>query len=115
MRSIAVRNKGGSRLKLQEYVGKNLLRSAGVPVPAGEVAATPEEAAAIASRLGAVAIKAQVLVGGRGKAGGIKLADTRDEAGDAASQILGMDLKGLTVNKVLVEQQVTIAQEYYAG
>lgn len=102
-------------MKLQEYVGKNLLRAAGVPVPPGEVAQTPDDAAAVAERLGAVAVKAQVLVGGRGKAGGIKLARTPDEAREAARQILGMDIKGLTVNKVLVEQQVDIAKEYYAG
>jgi succinyl-CoA synthetase beta subunit len=102
-------------LKLQEYMGKELLREMGVPVPPGRVATTPDEAAEIARTLGAVAVKAQVLVGGRGKAGGIKLAGTPDEAREAASQILGMDLKGLTVEKVLVEQQVSIAHEYYAG
>jgi succinyl-CoA synthetase beta subunit len=102
-------------LKLQEYVAKNLLRQAGVPVPAGEVAETPEQAEEIARRLGPVAVKAQVLVGGRGKAGGIKLANTPEEARTVAGQILGMDIKGLTVEKVLVEQQVKIAKEYYAG
>ncbi|MGH2441829.1 MAG: ADP-forming succinate--CoA ligase subunit beta [Chloroflexota bacterium] len=102
-------------MKLQEYMAKDLLRAAGVTVPPGEVAETAEKAAEIAGRLGPVAVKAQVLVGGRGKAGGIKLANTPDEARDVASQILGMDLKGLTVNKVLVEQQVQIAHEYYAG
>lgn len=102
-------------MKLQEYMGKDLLRAAGVAVPPGEVAETPEQAAEIARRLGAVAVKAQVLVGGRGKAGGIKLANTPEEASQAASQILGMDLKGLIVEKVLVEQQVAIAKEYYAG
>lgn len=102
-------------MKLQEYMAKDLLRQAGVPVPPGEVATTPEQAEEIARRLGPVAVKAQVLVGGRGKAGGIKLANTPAEARDAAGQILGMDLKGLTVEKVLVEQQVTIAREYYAG
>lgn len=102
-------------MKLQEYMGKTLLRQIGVPVPPGEVAETPEQAAEIAGRLGAVAVKAQVLVGGRGKAGGIKLAATPDEARTAASQILGMDLNGLIVKKVLVEQQVNIAKEYYAG
>jgi succinyl-CoA synthetase beta subunit len=96
-------------------MGKQLLRELGVPVPPGQVASTPEEAGEVAENLGAVAVKAQVLVGGRGKAGGIKLATSRDEAQDAARQILGMDLKGLTVEKVLVEQQVAIAQEYYAG
>jgi len=102
-------------MKLQEYMGKDLLRRAGVPVPPGEVATTPEEAADIARRLGPVAVKAQVLVGGRGKAGGIKLARTPEEAAEAARQILGMELKGLRVEKVLVEQQVKIAKEYYAG
>ncbi len=102
-------------MKLQEYVGKDLLRRAGVPVPPGEVAETPEQAEEIARRLGPVAVKAQVLVGGRGKAGGIKLAQTPEEARQVAGQILGMDLKGLTVEKVLVEQQVKIAKEYYAG
>ncbi|MDQ2742990.1 MAG: ADP-forming succinate--CoA ligase subunit beta [Chloroflexota bacterium] len=102
-------------MKLQEYMGKDLLRKAGVPVPGGQVASTPEEAAEIARGLGSVAVKAQVLVGGRGKAGGIKLADTPEEARQRAAEILGMDIKGLTVGKVLVEQQVKIAKEYYAG
>jgi len=102
-------------LKLQEYMGKELLRRAGVPVPAGEVAETPDQAAAIARRIGPVAVKAQVLVGGRGRAGGIKLANNPEEARSAAAQILGMDLKGLKVEKVLVEEQVKIASEYYAG
>ncbi|MGI8826931.1 MAG: ADP-forming succinate--CoA ligase subunit beta [Chloroflexota bacterium] len=102
-------------MKLQEYMGKELLRAADVPVPPGSVAETPDEAAEIAGGLGPVAVKAQVLVGGRGKAGGIKLADTSEQARTAAAQILGMDLKGLTVTKVLVEQQVDIAAEYYAG
>lgn len=107
--------KEASALKLQEYVGKDLLRQAGVPVPPGEVAETADTAEEIARRLGPVAVKAQVLVGGRGKAGGIKLAQTPDEARQVANEILGMDLKGLTVEKVLVEQQVEIAKEYYAG
>lgn len=102
-------------MKLQEYVSKGLLRQAGIPVPAGEVAGTVDEAADVARRVGAVAVKAQVLVGGRGKAGGIKLAGTPEEARQVAGQILGMDLKGLIVEKVLVEQQVKIAKEYYAG
>lgn len=102
-------------MKLQEYMGKDLLRRGGVPVPPGDVAETPEQAAEVARRLGPVAVKAQVLVGGRGKAGGIKLGNTPEEARDAAAQILGMDIKGLTVSKVLVEQQVEIAREYYAG
>jgi succinyl-CoA synthetase beta subunit len=104
-----------SPLKLQEYMGKDLLRRAGVPVPAGAVAETPEQAEEITRGMGPVAVKAQVLVGGRGKAGGIKLANTPEEAREVASQILGMDLKGLTVHKVLVEEQQKIAKEYYAG
>lgn len=102
-------------MKLQEYMGKDLLRKAGVPVPGGDVAEAPEQAEEIARRLGPVAVKAQVLVGGRGKAGGIKLASTPQEARAAARQILGMDIKGLSVEKVLVEEQVDIAEEYYAG
>jgi len=102
-------------VKLQEYMGKELLREAGVAVPPGEVCATPDEAEDVARRLGPVAVKAQVLVGGRGKAGGIKLANTPQEAREAAAQILGMDLKGYTVEKVLVEQQQHISREYYAG
>ncbi len=102
-------------MKMQEYMAKDLLRAAGVPVPPGEVAESPEAAARIAERLGPVAIKAQVLVGGRGKAGGIKLAGTPPEAEARAAEILGMDLKGLIVEKVLVESQVRIAKEYYAG
>jgi succinyl-CoA synthetase beta subunit len=102
-------------LLLQEYMGKDLLRAAGVPVPAGAVAETAGQAEEIARGMGPVAVKAQVLVGGRGKAGGIKLADTPREAYEAAQRILGMDLKGLTVRKVLVEEQQKIAKEYYAG
>jgi succinyl-CoA synthetase beta subunit len=114
-REVVRTDKEDRRLKLQEYVGKELLRRAGVPVPGGGVAASPTEAEEVARGLGPVAVKAQVLVGGRGKAGGIKLANTPDEARAAADAILGMDLKGLTVEKVLVEQQIQIAREYYAG
>jgi succinyl-CoA synthetase beta subunit len=96
-------------------MGKALLRQAGVPVPPGDVAETPERVEEMARGLGPVAVKAQVLVGGRGKAGGIKLAASPAEARTVAGQILGMDLKGLTVEKVLVEQQVKISKEYYAG
>ncbi|HZT96208.1 MAG TPA: ADP-forming succinate--CoA ligase subunit beta [Chloroflexota bacterium] len=103
-------------MKLQEYMSKDLLRQGGIAVPAGRVAETPDEAAQIAHELGGrVAVKAQVLVGGRGKAGGIKVADSPEEARQAAQQILGMDLKGLTVKKVLVEQGIDIDVEYYAG
>jgi len=103
-------------MKLHEYQGKELFGEAGLPVPRGEVASTPEQAAAIAERLGGrVVIKAQVHVGGRGKAGGVKLATGADEARDVASRILGMDIKGLRVEKVLVEPALDIAKEYYAA
>jgi succinyl-CoA synthetase beta subunit len=103
-------------LKLQEYMAKRVLRESGVPVPDGEVADTPQGARQIAEKLGCpVAIKAQVLVGGRGKSGGIKVAQTPAEAEDLAGQVLGMDIKGLTVKKVLVEKGIDIASEYYAA
>src|SRR5260370_1550393 len=94
-------------LKIHEYQAKQLLGRYGVPTPPGEVAATPEAAAQVAARLGGrVAVKAQVHAGGRGKAGGIKVVDGPEAARQAASQILGMQIKGLTVEKVLVEQAI---------
>src|SRR5205814_3498253 len=88
----------------------------GVPVPDAEVAATPDEVRAIATRLGGkVVVKAQVHAGGRGKAGGVKLADGADAARAAASAILGMTIKGLTVHKVLVAPAAEIASESYVG
>lgn len=103
-------------MKLQEYMAKGLLRSAGVEVPDGKVAETPGQARDISQELGyPVVIKAQVLVGGRGKAGGIKVATSSEEAHNLADQILGMDIKGLTVRKVLVEKGLDITSEYYAG
>lgn len=102
-------------MKLHEYQGKELFRAAGLPVPTGEIATTADEAATIAQRLGRVVIKAQVHVGGRGKAGGVKVASTPDEARAIAGRILGMDIKGLIVHKVLVEPALDIATEYYAG
>ncbi len=103
-------------MKLHEYQAKELLAKYGVPVPPGKVAYTPDEAKQIAADYGAmVVIKAQVHVGGRGKAGGVKLANTPGEAFDKASAILGMDIKGLTVKKVLVGKAVDIAKEYYCG
>jgi len=90
-------------LKLQEYQAKRIFGQFGVPVPQGDVATTPAEARAIAERIGGtVVIKSQVLVGGRGKAGGIKLARSPQEAEEVAGRILGMDIKGLKVKKVLV-------------
>lgn len=103
-------------MKLHEYQAKELLAKFGVPVPAGKVAYTPEEAKAIATGVGKMTvIKAQVHVGGRGKAGGVKLAKDANEAYARASDILGMDIKGLTVKKVLVAEAVDIAKEYYCG
>jgi len=102
-------------VKLHEYQGKELFRTVGLPVPKGEVATTADQAAAIAERLGRVVIKAQVHVGGRGKAGGVKVASTPEEARHIAGRILGMDIKGLIVHKVLVEPALDIQTEYYAG
>lgn len=102
-------------MKLHEYQGKELFRAVGLPVPKGEVATTADQAAAIAERLGRVVIKAQVHVGGRGKAGGVKVASTPEEARQIAGRILGMDIKGLIVHKVLVEPALDIQTEYYAG
>ena len=103
-------------MDLYEYQGKQLFARQGIPVPEGEVANTPREARAAAERIGGkVVIKAQVQVGGRGKAGGIKLAENPDEAEARASEILGMDIKGHTVHRVWVEQASDIAKEYYAS
>jgi succinyl-CoA synthetase beta subunit len=99
---------------LYEYQGRDVFEKHGLPVLGGGVAATPEEARTIAERLGkSVVVKAQVKVGGRGKAGGVKLAATPDEAFDRASDILGMDIKGHTVHKVMLAETADIAEEYY--
>jgi len=106
----------GDCVNIHEYQAKELLAAQGIPVPMGEVATTPEEAEAIARRLGgAVVIKAQVHAGGRGKAGGVKLAKTPEEAREKAGQILGMQIKGLTVHKVLIAPAEDIASEAYVG
>ena len=103
-------------MKIHEYQAKDLLARYGVPVPPGRVAQTPWEAEAIARELGGpVVIKAQVYVGGRGKAGGIQFGETPEQARAAASGVLGMQIKGLTVAKVLVTPKVDITQEYYLG
>jgi succinyl-CoA synthetase beta subunit len=103
-------------MRLQEYQSKSLLARHGIPIPQGDVAATPKEARRIAQDLGsAVAVKAQVLVGGRGKAGGVRLADTPAEAEEAAAATLGMQVKELPVHQVLVEEAVSIHQEIYLG
>lgn len=101
-------------MKLHEYQARDLLASHGIPVTRGGVAVTPGEARAVAESIGGpVVIKAQVLVGGRGKAGGVKLAETPEQAEEVASQILGMTIKGLTVEKVLVAEAITYTKEIY--
>ena len=104
-------------MNLQEYQAREILARHGIPVPEGAVAATPEEARAITARLGGgpVVVKAQVHAGGRGKAGGVKLARDPAEAAAHAARILGMTIKGLTVHKVLVAPAVDIASESYVG
>jgi succinyl-CoA synthetase beta subunit len=101
-------------LDLYEYQGKELFARYGIPVSEGRLATTPEEARDAATALGGtVVVKAQVLTGGRGKAGGIKLAETPAEAEARASEILGMDIRGHVVRKVWVESASDIAREYY--
>lgn len=103
-------------MKLHEYQSKRVFAQYGVPIPRGDVATTPEQVRQIAARLGSrVVIKSQVLVGGRGKAGGIRLATSPDEAEQVANQILGMKIKELTVKKVLVDEAAEIDQEIYLG
>jgi len=101
-------------MKLHEYQARDVLQRYGIPVTGGGVASTPEEARRLAEETGGkVAVKAQVLVGGRGKAGGIKLAETPDQAEAAARQILGMDIKGLRVEKVLIAEAISYQKEIY--
>ena len=103
-------------MDLHEYQAKELFRAAGIPVPPGDVATTADEARAIAARYGGtVVVKAQVHSGGRGKAGGVKLAKNPDEARDHAAAILGMDIRGLTVERVLVTPAEDIETEAYLG
>jgi succinyl-CoA synthetase beta subunit len=103
-------------MKLHEYHSKLIFAEYGIPIPKGKVAATASEAKQIARELGGrVIIKSQVLVGGRGKSGGIKIANTPDEAEDLAAQILGMEIKGLPVRKVLVDETANIVSEIYLG
>ena len=101
-------------MDLHEYQGKELFRRYGIPVSEGVLATTAEEAREAAETLGGpVVVKAQVLIGGRGKAGGIKLASTPGEAAGRAREILGMDIRGHTVSKVWIERASDIAREYY--
>ena len=101
-------------MDLYEYQARDLFEAHSVPVLKGAVASTPDEAAKAAAEIGGrVVVKAQVKVGGRGKAGGVKLAENADDAREKASAILGMDIKGHTVHKVMIAQAAPIAAEYY--
>jgi len=103
-------------VNLHEYQAKDILRGYGVNIPPGKIATTPAEAEAIATEYGtAVMVKAQVHVGGRGKAGGVKFCKTPADAKEKATAILGMDIKGLTVEKVLVTVAADIGSEAYVG
>jgi len=103
-------------MKLHEYQSKLLFSQYGIPIPRGRVASTAAEAKSIASELGGrVVVKAQVLVGGRGKAGGIRLAATPEEAQEVATQVLAMQIKGLPVRKILVDEAADIQAEIYLG
>ncbi|HUE76958.1 MAG TPA: ADP-forming succinate--CoA ligase subunit beta [Longimicrobiales bacterium] len=103
-------------MNIHEYQAKDIFRRHGMPVPPGEIATTPDEARGLAEKYGGtVVVKAQVHAGGRGKAGGVKLAGSAEEAASHAEKILGMEIKGLTVEKVLVTPAEDIASEAYVG
>ncbi|TFH39016.1 MAG: ADP-forming succinate--CoA ligase subunit beta, partial [ANME-2 cluster archaeon] len=99
-------------MKLHEYQSKEIFRQHNIPIPEGVLCTTPEDAVTAVHGFEGAAIKAQVLVGGRGKAGGIAIA-TPENAGEIAAKIMGLTIKGLPVKKVLVEQKVDIKQEFY--
>src|SRR6476620_6798476 len=101
-------------MDLNEYQGKQLFKQFGIPVSEGRLATIPEEARAAAEELGGpVVVKAQVLTGGRGKAGGVKLADDPADAEQKAKDILGLDIRGHVVKRVWIEKASDIAKEYY--
>ena len=103
-------------MKLFEYEAKDILRKYGIRVPRGSVAGSPDEAALAAEQIGGpVALKAQVLVSGRGKAGGILFAQNPDEARTVAARLLGSSIKGMTVDSLLVEEKLNLAEQYYAS
>jgi len=103
-------------MKIHEYQAKQIFAAHGIPVPPGEIATTSSEAFEIAERLNQpVMVKSQVLVGGRGKAGGVKYAENAEAAKVLATKILGMDIKGETVRKVLITEAVDILSESYVG
>jgi len=103
-------------MKIYEYQAKEIFKRYGIPVPDGDIAETPDDAKRIAERLGGkVVVKAQVHIGGRGKAGGVKLASHPDDTYEKANKIIGMDIKGLKVKKVLITKAVEIKSESYIG
>ena len=102
-------------MNFEEHAAKPLLKAAGIAVPEGGLARSADEAAVIAERIGPCVVKAQVPTGKRGKAGGIALASTPDEASAEAARILSLEIAGFPVKTVLVEQQVPIAKEFYAA
>ncbi|RJQ06304.1 MAG: ADP-forming succinate--CoA ligase subunit beta [Bacillota bacterium] len=102
-------------MKLYEYLAKEAFARHGIPVPPGRVATSPKGAAEAAQELGDVALKVQILAGGRGKAGGIRFASTPDEAARQAAELLGTEIRGLRVSKVLVEKKLQIDREFYLG
>ncbi len=101
-------------MNFEEHAAKPLLRAAGITVPDGGLAANADDAAVIAEKIGPCVVKAQVPAGKRGKAGGIALAATPDEARSETQRILALEIAGFPVKSVLVEQQVPIAREFYA-
>lgn len=106
----------GWRMRLHEYQAKQIFARYGIPIPKGRIAGTSSEVRQVSEELGGnVIVKSQVLVGGRGKAGGIRLAKSPEEAEDLATQILGMEIKDIPVRRVLVEEAVSISQEIYLG
>jgi len=103
-------------LKLYEYLAKGILAKSGIPTPPGRLAMSPDEAAAVAAEIGApVALKAQILAGGRGKAGGIRFADDPEQARAVAREMFGADLKGFRIDRLLVEKKLKIENEIYVG
>ncbi len=100
-------------MKQYEYLAKGALKAYGIPIPAGQLVSTPEEGAQAVASLGPVALKAQVLVGGRGKAGGIRFAQTQQEGYDVAKAMIGMDLKGYRVDRLYAETKLAIERELY--
>src|SRR6266511_3759386 len=111
---VTARQYTHAAVDLYEYQGKELFRRFGIPVSEGRLATTPDEARAAADELGGqVVVKAQVLTGGRGKAGGVKLAEGGADAEAKARDILGLDIRGHVVQKLWIEQASDIAKEYY--